>query len=38
VHELVPRQPSLEEAYLDLTAESTDYRATTTAAGAEAGS
>jgi ABC-2 type transport system ATP-binding protein len=38
VHELVPRQPSLEQAYLDLTAESTDYRATTTAARAEAGS
>jgi ABC-2 type transport system ATP-binding protein len=31
VHELVPRQPSLEQAYLDLTAASTDYRATTTA-------
>jgi ABC-2 type transport system ATP-binding protein len=28
VHELVPRQPSLEQAYLDLTAASTDYRAT----------
>ncbi len=27
VHELVPRQPSLEQAYLDLTAASTDYRA-----------
>jgi ABC-2 type transport system ATP-binding protein len=38
VHELVPRQPSLEQAYLDLTAESTEYRAATTAAGAEAGS
>jgi len=38
VHELVPRQPSLEQAYLDLTAESTEYRATSTAAGAEAGS
>jgi len=29
VHELVPRQPSLEQAYLDLTAASTDYRAST---------
>jgi ABC-2 type transport system ATP-binding protein len=38
VHELAPRQPSLEQAYLDLTAESTDYRATSTAARAEAGS
>jgi ABC-2 type transport system ATP-binding protein len=36
VHELVPRQPSLEQAYLDLTAASTDYRAPT-AAGAGAG-
>jgi ABC-2 type transport system ATP-binding protein len=27
VHELVPRKPSLEQAYLDLTAASTDYRA-----------
>jgi ABC-2 type transport system ATP-binding protein len=27
VHELVPRQPSLEQAYLDLTGASTDYRA-----------
>ncbi|HUB39359.1 MAG TPA: ATP-binding cassette domain-containing protein [Streptosporangiaceae bacterium] len=27
VHELAPRQPSLEQAYLDLTAASTDYRA-----------
>jgi hypothetical protein len=27
VHELVPRQPSLEQAYLDLTAASVDYRA-----------
>jgi ABC-2 type transport system ATP-binding protein len=26
VHELVPRQPSLEQAYLDLTAASVDYR------------
>jgi len=27
VHALVPRQASLEDAYLDLTGESTDYRA-----------
>ena len=27
VHELAPRQPSLEQVYLDLTATSTDYRA-----------
>ena len=27
LHALVPRQASLEEAYLDLTGESTDYRA-----------
>jgi ABC-2 type transport system ATP-binding protein len=27
VHELVPRQPSLEQAYLDLSAASSDYRA-----------
>jgi ABC-2 type transport system ATP-binding protein len=27
VHELTPRHPSLEQAYRDLTAESTDYRA-----------
>jgi hypothetical protein len=26
VHALVPRQASLEDAYLDLTRESTDYR------------
>jgi ABC-2 type transport system ATP-binding protein len=38
VHELAPRQPSLEQAYLDLTGESTEYRAISTAAGAEAGS
>jgi ABC-2 type transport system ATP-binding protein len=31
VHELAPRQPSLEQAYLDLTAASTDYRAATRA-------
>ncbi len=29
VHELTPRQPSLEQAYLDLTATSTEYRAAT---------
>jgi ABC-2 type transport system ATP-binding protein len=29
VHALIPRSPSLEEAYLDLTGESTDYRAAT---------
>jgi ABC-2 type transport system ATP-binding protein len=33
VHELVPRQPSLEQAYLDLTAASTDYRAPATTPG-----
>jgi ABC-2 type transport system ATP-binding protein len=27
VHALVPRQASLEDAYLDLAGESTDYRA-----------
>ena len=27
VHALVPRQASLEDAYLDLTGESTDFRA-----------
>ena len=27
VHELVPRHASLEQAYLDLTGDSTDYRA-----------
>jgi len=37
VHELAPRQPSLEQAYLDLTATSADYRAEATAQ-AEAGS
>jgi ABC-2 type transport system ATP-binding protein len=26
VHALVPRQASLEDAYLDLTRESTEYR------------
>jgi ABC-2 type transport system ATP-binding protein len=31
VHELVPRHASLEEAYLDLTGGSTDYRAGTSA-------
>jgi ABC-2 type transport system ATP-binding protein len=34
VHALVPRQASLEEAYLDLTGESTDYRAGAMPAGA----
>jgi ABC-2 type transport system ATP-binding protein len=29
VHELRPRQPSLEQAYLDVTGTSTDYRAAT---------
>ena len=36
VHELVPRQPSLEQAYLDLTAASTDYRAAALAGESEA--
>ena len=36
VHELAPRQPSLEQAYLDLTAASTDYRAGARAAESEA--
>jgi ABC-2 type transport system ATP-binding protein len=36
VHELVPRQPSLEQAYLDLTAASTDYRAAARATESEA--
>jgi ABC-2 type transport system ATP-binding protein len=36
VHELVPRQPSLEQAYLDLTAASTDYHAATGADSTEA--
>ncbi len=31
LHALVPRQPSLEDAYLDLTGESTDYRGEGTA-------
>src|SRR6202034_3751394 len=31
VHELVPRHASLEQAYLDLTDDSTDYRAGTSA-------
>jgi ABC-2 type transport system ATP-binding protein len=38
VHELTPRQPSLEQAYLDLTADSAVYRAAASAAQAEAGS
>jgi ABC-2 type transport system ATP-binding protein len=29
VHELVPRHGSLEQAYLDITGDSTDYRAGT---------
>jgi ABC-2 type transport system ATP-binding protein len=36
VHELAPRQPSLEQAYLDLTATNTDFRAVTTAGSTEA--
>jgi ABC-2 type transport system ATP-binding protein len=36
VHELVPRQPSLEQAYLDLTAASTTYRAPAGAGSTEA--
>jgi len=36
VHELVPRQPSLEQAYLDLTAASTDFRAPTATGSTEA--
>jgi ABC-2 type transport system ATP-binding protein len=32
VHELVPRHASLEQAYLDITADSTPYRATAAAA------
>jgi ABC-2 type transport system ATP-binding protein len=31
VHELVPRHASLEQAYLDITGDSTDYRARTSA-------
>jgi ABC-2 type transport system ATP-binding protein len=31
VHELVPRHASLEQAYLDLTGDSTDYRGSTAA-------
>jgi ABC-2 type transport system ATP-binding protein len=38
VHELTPRQPSLEQAYLDLTAGSAEYRAAATSAQAEVGS
>ncbi len=37
VHELVPRQPSLEQAYLDLTAATTDYRAGAASGESEAG-
>jgi ABC-2 type transport system ATP-binding protein len=36
VHELMPRQPSLEQAYLDLTEASTDYRAGVLAGTSEA--
>jgi ABC-2 type transport system ATP-binding protein len=38
VHELTPRQPSLEQVYLDLTAGSADYRAAATSEQAEVGS
>ena len=37
VHELVPRHASLEQAYLDLTGGSTDYRAGTSAPEGTAG-
>jgi len=37
VHELVPRHASLEQAYLDLTGGSTDYRAGTSAPERTAG-
>ena len=37
IHELVPRQPSLEQAYLDLTAVSTDYRAAAQLSESEVG-
>jgi len=36
VHELMPRQPSLEQAYLDLTGTSTDYRAADRASESQA--
>jgi ABC-2 type transport system ATP-binding protein len=36
VHELAPRQPTLEQAYLDLTAASVDYRADPPAGKSEA--
>jgi ABC-2 type transport system ATP-binding protein len=36
VHELIPRLPSLEQAYLDLTAGSTDYHAPAAAGSTEA--
>jgi ABC-2 type transport system ATP-binding protein len=36
IHELVPRQPSLEQAYMDLTAASTEYRAAGQASEPEA--
>jgi ABC-2 type transport system ATP-binding protein len=38
VHELTPRQPSLEQVYLDLTAGSAEYRAAATSAQAEVSS
>ena len=38
VHELAPRQASLEQAYTDLTAASTDFRAADGATQAGAGS
>jgi ABC-2 type transport system ATP-binding protein len=37
VHELVPRKASLEQAYLDLTGDSAEYRAGTEAADGTAG-
>jgi ABC-2 type transport system ATP-binding protein len=38
VHELTPRQPSLEQVYLDLTADSAEYRAAATSVQAEVSS
>ena len=35
MHALVPRQATLEQAYLDLTGESTDYRGAELGPGAE---
>jgi ABC-2 type transport system ATP-binding protein len=37
VHALVPRQASLEDAYLDLTGESVDYHGTMPAMPADQG-